>query len=128
MFHQPSPEEIRRNQRESIALEVAEAAHNLASIARSGYERIWSGDFSQVVADLNADLTNALAMMQSNTALASVINPSLDLVCAARPDLAQKFSARIPSTLPPSITFDGEQFVYSPPTAPEPEESPQAPE
>lgn len=109
ILYKSTPEEQRRAFRDDIALKIAEAANNLASVARSGYEAFWAVDPQQLVADLNADLASSLAMLAANSSFATVINAQLNALNLP------EFPARIPDAMPPGFAFDGTSFRYTPP-------------
>lgn len=122
LLHQPSPAEERRIEREKIILTVAEAVNNLACVSKNAYEKFWSAEPVQLVADLNENLSASLATMQANSAVAAAVNAQLDLINL------ENYSTRIPSALPDHITFDSElgQFIYTAPVIEEPEIEPEA--
>jgi len=119
LIHTPTAAESRRLFRESLILKVAEATHHAASVMASANDSYWAVEPEQLVADLNADLGTSIATMSANEAQAESLNASLVLI-----DLPQ-FSNRAPTQIGnPLITFDGTEFVYTPPSEPEPEPEP----
>jgi hypothetical protein len=107
----PTPTQARQNERDRQVLRIAEALNHTASIMTSASKAIYSGDPVQLVADLNADLENSVALMTANKTLGLGINTHLDTL-----DLP-KYAKRVPLEIGhPHITLTAEGFVY---TAPE---------
>ena len=107
---QPTPEQSRQNDRDSIVLSIVEAVNHLASTLISGNQKFWSAEPQQLVEDLNADIENSESLMLANTKLGAVLNSHLDKL-----DLP-KYSKRVSLEIGhPDITFDGSQFVYTEP-------------
>ena len=106
---------------DSLVMDAAEAAHHLASIAFEANRRFYSLPPDRAVAVMNADVQRTLAVFAAQNALAAAVNPHLDAVVADDPDLAGRFRKRIPTEIGNShITFDGTEFVYTPPVVGEP--------
>ena len=124
LLHTPTAAESRRTFRENLMLKVAEATHHVASTELLAHEEFWAVEPVQLVAELNADLANSLALMAAQNAQAVMHNTSLALFADVKnSDGSQRFPNRAPTEIGnPNITFDGTEFVYTAPTEPEEEE------
>jgi len=108
----PTDPEARRNERDRQVLRIAEALNHTASIMTAVNKVFWGVDPVQLVADLNADLENSVALMTANASLGLGINTHLDVL-----DLP-KYSKRVPLEIGhPHITLTAEGFVYTDPEA-----------
>jgi len=106
--------------KDALILQVAEATHHLASVLATTNERFWAFPTDRLLAVLNADVPATLATFQANSALATVVNSSLDAL-----NLPQ-FTHRAPTEQGRSdIEFDGEVFIHLAPPEPEPEAEPE---
>jgi hypothetical protein len=102
---------------QSASLAGAEAAHHLAGVLKSGWERYWQRTPETILAEMEADLANTLVIFALNTQAGTAVNALLDALADDR------FTARAPVALPDGWSFDGNQFTYTPP-APDPEPEP----
>ena len=93
---------------EAAVVEIAEAAHNLASKMRNAHAAFWSRPTERLLAALNADVPATLARFDGNTELGTAVNAALDAV-----GLPQ-FATRAPVTVGrEDVTFDGVAFVLT---------------
>jgi len=107
----PTPTQARKNERDRQVLRIAEALNHTASIMTSVNNAFWAVDPAQLVADLNADLENSVALMTANATLGQGINTHLDTLGLP------KYSKRVPLEIGhPHISLTDDGFVY---TAPE---------
>lgn len=94
----------------------AEAAHNLASVLASQWQRFWQRDPAAVLAELNTDAARSAAIFALNSQAATVVNALLDALNDPR------FPARAPTSMPTGWSFSPEAgFAYTPPAIEEPE-------
>lgn len=84
----------------------AEAAHYFATVLRSQYEMFYDRDTATILAELNADITQSLAIFELNTQAGTAVNSLLDAINDPR------FSTRAPVTMPSNWTFVDGQFAY----------------
>jgi hypothetical protein len=106
----PTPEEARKNKREKQILKVAEALNHTNGIMISANDGFWEEDPELLVADLNADLDNSIALMTANATIGAVNNAHLDSLNLP------KYSNRAPLEIGnPAITLTEQGFVYTPP-------------
>ena len=106
----PTAKAARKQAREALVLQVAEAVNHLAATLVSVNKQFYSVDSEILVDDLNANLTSSLELMSANAALGTVINDHLDTLAL------DKYSKRVPLIISdPTISFDGSQFVYTEP-------------
>lgn len=103
---------------DKVTLAAAEAANHLATVMRAGWVAFWQRDPAEVLADIAADIPKTLAIFALNTQAGTSVNALLDAINDPR------FPARSPVDLPPYWSFNGTEFVYTPPPAPEPEPAP----
>ena len=112
---QTTPAQARQNDRDGLVLESAEALHHFVSVMVSVNQKFYAVPPEQLVADLNADIENSIAIMSANATLGAVANAHLDTLAL------DKYSKRIPLTISdPTISFNGSEFVYSEPVVVEP--------
>lgn len=124
MIHKPTTQlEADLLAKDALVIRAAEATHYLASVLGSVHQAFWSQPTDRLLAVLNADIPATLATFAANTALGTACNNSLDAI-----DLPQ-FATRAPLEAGRAdIIYDGTQFVYVAPPAPEPPaEEPPAP-
>jgi hypothetical protein len=91
---------------ERATLAGAEAAHHFASVLRSQYEAFWSRDTATVLAELNANIAQNVAIFELNTQAGTAVNLLLDALNDPR------FSTRAPVTMPNNWAFVDGQFAY----------------
>lgn len=116
MIHKPSTQlEADLAAKDQLVLQAAEATHHLATVLAAVHRAFWSLPEERLLAVLNADVPTTLATFAANTALATACNANLDALDLPR------FSHRAILTTPADITFDGAQFVHTPPPEPEPD-------
>jgi hypothetical protein len=84
----------------------AEAAHHFASVLRSQYEAFWSRDTATVLAELNTNIAQNVAIFELNTQAGTAVNSLLDALNDPR------FSTRAPITMPSNWAFVDSQFAY----------------
>jgi hypothetical protein len=101
---------------QAVSLAGDEAAHHLAGVLRSGWERYWQRSPETILAEMESDLANTLEIFQLNTQAGTAVNALLDALTDDR------FTARAPVALPDGWAFDGTDFTYTPPTPPTPTE------
>lgn len=99
---------------DAATLTGAEAANYLASTLKSGWESVWNRAPQIVAAELNADLAKSVAIFQLNAQASSAVNALLDAVNDER------FSVRVPTSMPSGWELTEAGFTYTAP--PEPEE------
>lgn len=105
------------DRKDALILQVAEAAHHLASVLATTNEIFWSFPTDRLLDVLNADIPATLATFAANTALATAVNASLDAL-----DLPQ-FSRRATTKQGRTdIVFDHVAlfFYHNPPEIKEP--------
>jgi hypothetical protein len=101
---------------QSASLAGAEAAHHLAGVLRAGWEKYWQRSPETILAEMESDLANTLAIFQLNTQAGTAVNALLDALADDR------FTARAPVALPDGWAFYGTSFTFTPPAQPtEPE-------
>jgi hypothetical protein len=112
MIHKPATQlEADLIAKDQLVIRAAEAAHHLASILASVNQSFWSIPTDRLLAVLNHNIAATLATFEANTALGTACNTHLDAI-----DLPQ-LSVRTPLTAGRSdIVFDGQQFVFVPPS------------
>ena len=93
----------------------AEAAHHLASTLKAGWESVWNRSHEIVAAELNADLANSVTIFQLNAQASNAVNSLLDAVDDDR------FSVRIPTSMPDGWELTEQGFIFLAPLEPEPE-------
>jgi len=103
---------------QAVSLAGAEAAHHLAGVLRSGWERYWQRSPETILAEMDDDLPNTLAIFTLNTQAGTAVNALLDALDDDR------FTARAPVALPDGWAFDGTAFAFTP-TAPAPPTEPE---
>jgi hypothetical protein len=101
---------------DTVTIQGAEAAHHLAATLKAGWEQVWNRSPEIVSAELNADLAKSGAIFQLNAQTATAINAILDLVDDER------FSVRVPVSMPTGWELTQEGFVYTAPIIEEQEE------
>lgn len=108
-------------------LRVAEAVNHLICTQRAANTEFWSQRTEAILAELNADIAEALAMFQGNTTLGAALNATQDTLNVIDENGQAVFTARAP--VEPGrtdIVFNGTAFVYVPPVEPELEPEPPA--
>jgi hypothetical protein len=98
---------------DSASLAGAEAAHHLASTLKSGWQSVWNRAPQIIAAELNADLTKSVAIFQLNAQASSAVNALLDAVNDER------FSVRVPTSMPSGWELTEAGFTYTAPPEPE---------
>ena len=96
------------------SLAGAEAAHHLASTLKSGWESVWNRASEIVAAELNADLANSITIFQLNAQASTAVNALLDAVNDER------FSVRVPTSMPTGWELTEQGFIFVAPPEPEP--------
>jgi|694.fasta_scaffold91741_7 hypothetical protein len=94
---------------DAAALAGAESAHHLATVLRTQWTAFWQRDPTTVVADMQEDLQQTLAIFALNNQAALAVNALLDAVNDPR------FCNRAPTDLPANWSFDGQTFTYNEP-------------
>ena len=84
----------------------AEAAHYFATVLRSQYETFWNRDTATVLAELNANIAENVAIFELNTQAGTAVNSLLDALNDPR------FSTRAPITMPSNWAFVDGQFTH----------------
>lgn len=103
---------------QSSSLAGAEAAHHLASTLKAGWESVWNRASEIVAAELNADLANSITIFQLNAQASTAVNALLDAVNDER------FSVRVPTSMPTGWELTEQGFIFVAPPQPEPEPEP----
>jgi len=98
---------------DQVTIQGAEAAHHLAATLKAGWEQEWNRAPEIVAAELNADLAKSVAIFQLNAQTATAINAILDGVSDER------FSVRVPTSMPSGWELTESGFVYTAPPVPE---------
>ena len=107
LIPEKSPLRIYQDADEAAVLEVAEAAHNLATKMRAVHTAFWARPTNRLLDALNADVPMTLARFSGNTALGTAVNAALDAV-----GLPQ-FASRVPLVLGrDDITFDATAGMF----------------
>jgi hypothetical protein len=104
---------------DSGALAGAEAAHHLATVLRSKWQKFWQRDPATVIAELHADLTKTLTVFGLNTQAGTAVNALLDAIADER------FTNRAPVELPAYWSFTNGAFSFDPPAPEVVEETPE---
>ena len=99
---------------ERASLAGAEAAHHLASTLKAGWESVWNRAPEIVAAELNADLANSVTIFQLNAQASTAVNALLDVVDDER------FSVRVPTSMPDGWQLTEQGFIFVAPPEPEP--------
>lgn len=91
--------------KDSLILRALEAANHAAVTLQGCFQTFYELPPERLQAVLNHSIPSTLAMFQGNTTFGAAANAALDA--------AGYGSVRAPVELPPSVTFDGTQFVVA---------------
>lgn len=97
---------------DAAALAGAEAAHHLATVLRTQWSAFWQREPAIVLAEIESDLANTLAIFALNMQASTAVNALLDAISDPR------YPNRAPIDLPPYWSFDGSVFTYTAPAPP----------
>ena len=95
-----------------LAKTQAKAAYHYAITQNQCYRDFWSREPQVIVDSLNENLTLSLERFTGNTALGEAVNAQLSHT---------NYTERCIVTMPTGYSFNGTEFVYTPPVIPEPE-------
>jgi hypothetical protein len=91
----------------ALTITQAQAARHYAVTQNQCYREFWSREPQVILDSINADLQTTLERFSGNTDLGEAVNKQL-----AKTD----FPERCIVELPAGYAFDGNKFIYTPPT------------